>query len=150
MNELPRDFYDLLIKDARSQGITRYVIGAVIKRNYSVLLLQRPKADFMGGIYELPGGEAEKDETLQGTVIREVKEETGLKVNKITRYLGHFDYPSKSGNTTRQFNFEVSVEDELEVILHEHDNYAWAEQQKIQNYNMTESVRKVLSAFWQQ
>ena len=58
------DFYENIIKEAQQLGINRYVVGAVIVRNNNVLLLERPKDDFMGGIYEFPSGKVEDGETL--------------------------------------------------------------------------------------
>lgn len=46
-----------------------------------VLLLDRKKEDWPG--FTLPGGHIEKDETLEESVIREVYEETGLKIKGV-------------------------------------------------------------------
>ena len=93
---MEKSFYENLIKEAQKFKINRYVVGAVIQKNSSILLLKRPKDDFMGGIYELPSGKVEENEPLDEALYREVEEETGLKVKEIKKYLGHFDYESKS------------------------------------------------------
>src|SRR3990167_738872 len=135
-------FYKNLMKGVQEDGINRYVVGAVIQRDSSVLLLKRPKDDFMGGIYELPSGRVEDGESLDIALYREVEEETGLKIREIKRYLGHFDYESKSGGKTRQFNFAVTVGESLEIKLQEHDNYAWANKDQLQQYPITDSVKQ--------
>ncbi|MGW1199155.1 NUDIX hydrolase [Streptomyces sp. NPDC002536] len=59
---------------------------------------------------------------------REVAEETGLTVAAVADYLGHFDYRSGSGRTTRQHNFAATViSTEQAVELTEHDAYLWAD-----------------------
>ncbi len=146
---MDKSFYEELMKGAQRDGINRYVVGAVIQRDSSVLLLERPKDDFMGGIYELPSGMVEDDETLDIALYREVEEETSLRVRDIKRYLGHFDYESKSGEKTRQFNFVVAVGAHLEVKLQEHDDFAWVNKDQLQQYLVTDSVKKILDSFFQ-
>ena len=136
------------MKEAQQSGINRYVVGAIIQRDTSVLLLERPKDDFMGGIYELPSGRVEDGESFDIALYREVEEETGLRIKEIKKYLGHFDYESKSGKKTRQFNFAVTVGEPLEIKLQEHNNYAWANKDQLQQYPVTDSVRQVLGSFW--
>ena len=141
-------FYEALVEEAKKAGINRYVVGAVIQKGSSVLLLKRPEDEFMGGIYELPSGKVEEGETLDGALRREVEEETGLRVKEIKRYLGHFDYVSGSGKPTRQFNFAVAVEEPIEVRLQEHDDYAWVSREDLDRYPVTDSVKEVLRRFW--
>ena len=137
-----------LMREAEENGINRYVVGAVIQRDFFVLLLERPKDDFMGGIYELPSGRVEMGESLDIALHREVEEETGLKIKEIKQYLGHFDYESKSVKKTRQFNFAVTIEP-LEIKLQEHDNYVWANKDQLQQYPVTDSVKMVLGTFFE-
>ena len=143
-----RKFYENLMKETQEAGINRYVVGAVIARNSTVLLLERPKDDFIGGIYELPSGRVEEGESLDIALHREVEEETSLKIRKIIRYLGHFDYKSKSGKKTRQFNFAVTVGEPLEIKLQEHKNYAWVSKEGLHQYPVTDSVKQILGSFW--
>jgi len=142
-----KDFYNYLIKKAAAEGINRYVVGAVIVINSRVLLLQRPKDDFMGGIYELPSGKVENGESLVMVLHREVKEETGLNILKIILYIGHFDYKSKSNKKTRQFNFAVIVSDPSEIKLTEHDNYIWSKAEELNKYQVTDMVKETLKTF---
>jgi 8-oxo-dGTP diphosphatase len=140
--------YSCLIEAAKQQGINRYVVGAIIEKDSKVLILQRTKDDFMGGIYELPSGEVDAGESLNVALYREVLEETGLQVENIKIYLGYFDYQSKSGKVTRQFNFVVTVMEPLEIMLEDHDNYVWIEKKQQDQYFVTDSVKNVLSSFW--
>ena len=128
----------------------RFVVGAVILKNDKVLLLERPKEDFMGGIYELPSGKVEGGESLDVALYREVEEETDLRIREIKKYLGHFDYESKSGKKTRQFNFAVTVEKPLEVRLEEHEDYAWVDKNQLHEYPVTDSVKQILDSIWRE
>jgi len=139
------NFYEDLIKDAQMAGIKRYVVGAVIQKDSLVLLLKRPKDDFMGGIYELPSGKVEDDESLDSALYREVEEETGLRIREIKRYLGYFDYESESGEKTRQFNFVITVEEPIKIRLKEHDDFIWVNKNRLHLYPITDSVKKILN-----
>jgi len=148
MTQPPQGVYQKLIKEAKKQGINRYVVGAVIMKDSKVLLLQRPKDDFMGGIFELPSGKVEEGEDLSAALHREVEEETGLNIKEINKYLDNFDYESKSGKKTRQFSFVVTMEEPFEIKLEEHDSYVWTSEDKLQEYPVTDSVKQILSLCW--
>lgn len=134
-----------LSTEARRDGVQQSVVGAVVQHDGQVLLLQRPKDDFMGGIFELPSGKVEGDEALDAALIREVKEETGLDVAAIRDYLGSFDYTSGSGKESRQFNFAVDVSAPEPVELQEHDAYRWTS--LTEEPPVTDEVKEVLSKY---
>ena len=136
--------YEYLVKEAQNEGIRRCVVGAVLEVDSKVLLLWRPETDFMGGICELPSGKVEEGETLVAALEREVEEETSLRIAKIKSYLGHFDYESRSGTRTRQFNFLVVVLEPFKVELQEHVSYAWISIADMDEYPVTDSVRQVI------
>ncbi|MDE1827945.1 MAG: NUDIX domain-containing protein [Candidatus Micrarchaeota archaeon] len=146
MNEID-EICKSLVDKAKGEGVTRYVVGGVVSKEGKALLLRRSKNDFMGGIYELPSGKVENNETLPQALCREILEETGMKVLKIKKHLGNFDYLSKKGENTRQFNFEVTVEDS-NIKLSEHDAFAWVNKAEKNNYNITDNVNAVLNEFW--
>ena len=59
-----------------------------------ILLIKRGTPVFRG-YWALPGGKVEDGETVEEAVVREVKEETGLKV-KIMRKIGEYHYSGKN------------------------------------------------------
>lgn len=139
------EIQERLVAEAKNVGIVRFVVGGVIVDSGTVLLLHRPKNEFMGRIYELPSGKVEEGETLFVALLREVKEETNLDVKEVLRFLDYFDYESKSGKKTRQFNFLVSVKNVRNVVLTEHDDFVWASKARLDGYAVTDSVKKTLS-----
>ena len=58
--------------------------------NNQILLIKRGTVVFRG-YWALPGGKVEAEETIEDAVVREVEEETGLKV-EITRKIGEYHY----------------------------------------------------------
>lgn len=130
-----------LVATASQDGIERFVVGALIKRDDAFLILQRQADDFMGGINELPSGKVEKNETLPDALKRETKEETGLDVSEILDYIGHFDYISGSGKKTRQFNFVVEVAPgDVIISPNEHSGFSWVRKNKIEKTRLTKNV----------
>ena len=133
-----------LIDAARKEGVNRFVVGAIIMKGAKILLLRRPEDDFMGGIYELPSGEVEPGETLSAALSREVKEETGLRLEQIRQYIGYFDYASARARTTRQFNFLIVVSEPFNIRLTEHDDYVWADREELENRPVSNLTRQTI------
>ena len=148
--EMDQSIEKKITERARRDGIENYVVGALITRNCNILLVERPKDDFMGGVYEIPGGQVEEGETLAEALYREVMEETELKVREIRKYIGHFDYGSEDDVKTRQFNFLVEIHEPFQIRLHEHVNYAWVNSSGLSQYHVSDSMREVLNAYWQE
>ncbi|KAL0932430.1 nudix domain protein [Colletotrichum truncatum] len=109
-----------------------------------LLLLQRAAADLAPGRWELTGGGCESsDPTIFDTVVREVWEETGLRVRKVTSFIGSHTWAADQceiddpGNVERKMSwrklsFVVQVEDAPggglpAVVLDakEHQAYLW-------------------------
>ncbi|MGW0082395.1 NUDIX domain-containing protein [Streptomyces sp. NPDC003393] len=79
--------------------------SAVVTDEAGRILLQRRRDN---GLWALPGGGMEMDDSLPGTAVREVKEETGLDV-EITGLVGTYTDPRHviaytDGEVRRQFN----------------------------------------------
>jgi 8-oxo-dGTP diphosphatase len=70
-------------------------VGAVVFQGDCVLLVRRAKAP-LEGAWSLPGGAVELGETLEEAVVREVAEETGLRVVpvKVLKAFDHIDQDS--------------------------------------------------------
>ncbi|MGW8569781.1 NUDIX hydrolase [Streptomyces niveus] len=139
-----------LISAADADNITKHVVGAVIPNAEGrVLLLHRTADDYLGGLWELPSGGVDAGETLTEALGREVAEETGLTVTAFGTYLGHFDYLSKSGKKTRQFNFTATITHDSETItLTEHDAYLWAD--RTNHERVSRAVESILATWHEQ
>lgn len=137
------DEFEGLLAETHAAGIRRVVVGGVITQNSKALLLQRREDDYLGGIFEIPSGEVEEGETLLQALEREVQEETGLTIAQVNGYLGAFDYPSKSGQQTRQLSFQVDVYPSA-VVLSEHDVYVWTGKADLDTYPLSDQTRELV------
>lgn len=141
------DFYKYLENKARNEKISKMVAGAVItNKNGEILLMKRKKDDFMGGMFEIPGGNAEKGEGIYEALEREIKEETDLDLKKVISYINYFDYLSESGKKCRQFNFKVEVTDGP-IVLTEHDAYKWVGLDEIEKQNVSDEIKECLIVY---
>lgn len=143
-------FYDLLIENGKKDEIEKNVVGALVLNSQNeILILTRKTNDFMGGIDELPSGNMEKGENIYEALVREVKEETNLDLNKVISYINSFDYVSSSGKKARQFNFVVTVKSEEHIKLTEHDHYQWLSIDEVRkNTRITDEVKNTLEIYY--
>ncbi|MFJ5607887.1 NUDIX domain-containing protein [Streptomyces sp. NPDC093221] len=97
------EFYD--DPDAPAPNSLVVAASAVVTDEQGRILLQRRRDN---GLWALPGGGMEMTDSLPGTAVREVKEETGLDV-EITGLVGTYTDPRHviaytDGEVRRQFN----------------------------------------------
>ncbi|MGM3160547.1 NUDIX hydrolase [Dickeya undicola] len=111
---------------AQQEGITRQTMAAAVAFRGGILLVRRSANDtLLPGHWEIPGGSREPgDHNLLATLMRELQEETGLRLRYIRHYLGFFDYLTPADEKVRQWNFLVDVMQE-DVCLNEHAHDAW-------------------------
>lgn len=57
-------------------------VGVIWKEN-KIFIVRRPDDGLLGGLWEFPGGKRQENETLKRTLVREIAEETGMRVNQV-------------------------------------------------------------------
>jgi len=128
----------------------RVVLGGVVVRDGKVLILQRSKDETVfPGLWELPSGKKEPLEESEKALVREVEEETGLKVS-IKALVSVFDYQVEKPDMIRdstQINFLVEVIDNnYDVkICEEHQAVAWVSKDELNKYEISDRVKKVIT-----
>lgn len=90
-----------------------------------LLLLQRHRNDWGGGLWATPAGSIETSETPEAALRREVKEETGLDISEVD-FLGVHHITMPHGET-RMHSFKTHLSEELPVSIRadEHEAYQW-------------------------
>ncbi|UGT40515.1 NUDIX domain-containing protein [Nocardia yamanashiensis] len=136
-----------LRQQAEDEGIVHFVVGVAVFRNGKLLVVRRVADDWHGGMYELPGGGVESGESFAECVERELFEETGLRITRITDVLGGFDYATRTKSRVRKYSFVVEALDG-EIVLDpgEHDEFQWVDADSLDNLPMAEDMRAAVFA----
>lgn len=87
----------------------RKAVRCYLIKDKKVVVTKYKEGNKKFGYYDIPGGKIEKGETSEQTAIREMQEETGLKVGNL-KYKGNMiiEYPN------RIFDFDVFITNESE------------------------------------
>lgn len=64
----------------RSVAWTRIVAGCVVRRDDGKFLMVQEKQPKVYGLWNIPAGHVDKEETIEAAAIREAQEETGYKL----------------------------------------------------------------------
>ncbi len=63
-------------------NIIHVAVAVLVNENNEVCISLRHRDSHQGGLWEFPGGKIEKDETLEKTLVREIKEELDLTIKQ--------------------------------------------------------------------
>tara|TARA_R110002012_G_scaffold226235_1_gene398327 strand:+ start:203 stop:589 length:387 start_codon:yes stop_codon:yes gene_type:complete len=112
-------------------------VAVIFDREGRVLIALRPKEDrWMPKKWALVGGKLNEGETAIEAVIREVEEETTLKIYNPVEF-----YTSINGEVvyffTRDYEGDVTLD-------FEHDDYAWVYPENLTNYDIVPGLAGVV------
>ena len=120
---------------------------ALIYHNGSILLVQRGKEP-LKGFWGLPGGGVELGETVEEALVREVHEETGLRI-QVERFLYYQDAINRDGDGRVHYHYVVFYYHAKPVggELRAGDDAAaavWSRIADLDSLELTDSVRQAL------
>ena len=118
------------------------VAAAIITKDNKYFIAKRNKDKHLGGFYEFPGGKQDVNETLQQTVIREIKEELNIHV-QVGNKLGEEHYKDDKINVHLHYFFCKIISGD--IILNEHEDSAWVSKEEFKNYNFAEGDSDIIS-----
>ncbi|MBQ1821378.1 MAG: 8-oxo-dGTP diphosphatase [Clostridia bacterium] len=114
----------------------------LIEKDGSILLQNRVKEDWRG--YALPGGHVEPGESFVDAVIREMQEETGLKIRD-PRLVGVKQFPIEGGRYV-VFLFKTS-EFEGTLASSEEGEMEWVAYDRLSQVNTVDDLPALLRVF---
>ena len=127
-------FNKFLVEEQDLRKVAKVVL---INKDDKVLILKRSGriiSEESPWEWDLPGGHAASEESLEDTLDREIWEETSLDLGKATNIYTD-DYTT----------FFVSYEWEGNIMLSkEHDDYVWIEPEDITNYYIGEKYGRAI------
>jgi len=117
------------------------VAAAIIFENGKYLVTQRKDGDSFGGFWEIPGGKQEPGETLEQTVVREIREELDLTVKAAGFYRTvSYPYPARTVNLHLFHCRYVSGEPHaLECQA-----FAWVAPAELKNYRFPDADQSLI------
>lgn len=95
-------------------------VKGIVRRNDLVLVLVKEN-----GALDLPGGRVEKGETLESALVREINEETGLKV-EIRDPVQEWSFYKAQNHLVKGITFECAYLNGKVRLCDEHTHYYWA------------------------
>jgi 8-oxo-dGTP pyrophosphatase MutT (NUDIX family) len=120
------------------------VAGFLYCQNKVLLLKRSSSKKFLRGFFERPGGHKEEGESLETAVTRELLEEANLSVMVGTQYF-KYTHPINDTLYTEYSFFVKSNQEPLNISLSsEHDLYAWAGIEELDNYKIDPNEKRAI------
>lgn len=133
-------------------------VKAIVKRKNHILILRRTEGSPGAGMWDLPGGCIENEENKEDALIREVFEETNLKIDNI-KYSEKFNLKIPEKGIDSQMNIYTCDALTIDVLLKpsswegadgkpEHNQYSWIEYKNdLINLPMLPQLKNVILKF---
>ena len=118
-------------------------VGAIVHDSNGRLLLVRRVNPPGEGLWSIPGGRVEPNETDEAAVTREVSEETGLSVT-VGRLVGSVERPAPNG-VFLIFDYECQVTSGVLRAGDDASDVAWADSATLATLPTTDGLLQALS-----
>tara|TARA_R100000008_G_C3585927_1_gene172260 strand:- start:1880 stop:2326 length:447 start_codon:yes stop_codon:yes gene_type:complete len=141
MNSFYTKWKTYLMLDEHNEDSTSIAKAAILFKNNQILLLKRSSTNKkFADQWDLPGGHLKMGENTTDGLIREVEEETGIKISKKrVESLGSVD--NKTFHIVRK---DTMPEDIVVKLSDEHSDYAIVSYDEIENFNLSREFINVI------
>ncbi|MDF1498129.1 MAG: NUDIX hydrolase [Patescibacteria group bacterium] len=121
--------------------------GAIFNKNKKLILQRHKNENIFPNMWELPSGKREPLEDSYNSLLREMKEETGLEV-EIIMPCSIFDYQIENEQEIRdstQINFLLKPTGSVKIKLsNEHQKFAWINCSELEKFALSRSTKNVI------
>ncbi len=110
------------------------VVAVIRREDGRILVLRRSKDETVyPDLFTFPGGKVENNDTVQETLVKEVREECGLELEPGFILIKEKSIGRPDGQTSKSLSFLCSVKDTSRVVLDDHDfsEYKWVNRQEL-------------------
>lgn len=118
------------------------VVSGIIHKDGKILIIRRHKGEIaFPEKWEFPGGKVENKDSCRSTLIREIAEETSLKVkdNNII-YLGDYEFTRPDGFHVIGIDFLCEYKSGDVVISKDHTDFAWVTSKEAEKYDLIDGI----------
>lgn len=153
VKDIPKIGYNYAFRmSGRTEASDIYLltVDIVIHTNDSVLMIKRKNNPFAGK-WALPGGFVDPGETFKKAALRELKEETGLTLSKISniQYVGKYDKINRDPRMKHciSFAFSCYVDDSAKKRIRAGDDASatiWMKKNKIKTLGMAFDHKEII------
>lgn len=126
------------------------VVSCFLENEGKILLLHRQNHKPQGNTWGVPAGKVDEGEEISESIIREIKEETGIKIqNKdiiydTKLYVKYNDYDF----IYHIYSSSLDKKQEVNINLKEHKNFKWETPENALNMNLIEDLDKCIELFY--
>lgn len=117
------------------------IVAAVVRRNGRLLLGRRRPEGLLGGLWELPGGKLEQGETREAALVRELREELGIRV-KVGPLLARVEHAYSHFSITMYVYACELARGRPRPLYHTH--LRWVSLGRLDDYATPAATRRVL------
>jgi mutator protein MutT len=120
-------------------------IGVAVIRNGQgkILIDRRLSSSLMGGLWEFPGGKIEAGETVPECIVREIKEELGIKI-EINEHLLTINHDYSEFKVTLIVYLCHLLKGEPQPL--ECEEIRWVEISELSNFTFPKANQKIITA----
>lgn len=126
----------------KKKNISIHMATGILVHQGRIFIQQRQEGDIWAGLWEFPGGQVEKDEQPEQTVIREYFEETNLRV-RVTGEITTVTHSYMHYRVTL-YCYYCELECERKPIITAADQYRWIEIAELRDFAFPAGHRKMI------
>lgn len=118
-------------------------ITAIIKYGDKLLIIKRNANEIAHpGKWAIPGGKAERGETVMDALKREVKEEVGLDIEDVKEFINDYTFVRPDGHNVIGFTFLVTATSDSVKLGEDLDDFKWILPEELEECDCIEGVKK--------